>query len=510
MSLTDRATRSVGGRSYARPVHPPQPPPPPYGRGASATTGWPVPVGGGPVAGAPRTWQHGTPPTTTLPRVPPRSAGAPGIPAGLYGQPPPPGRGHPSHGHRRAAGTVGAILATTFSTTVVVAFASRDLLGPADGSISGWWILGWLVALVVDVVAVALRTRHPVAMCVTASVTALLLPLDALAALVVLPWVIARRPPRVAAWCTALVAGATGVSLARDALRPVARAVFTLTVDGDGMTRLLPVGYVVLGTLLLAVAVGAGLVRRSTEVARHAVGRQRHSDRVAEDLRTEISRQDERELIAREVHDTVAHQLSLVSLQAAVLEVTRPDGDAAAQAGRDMRSAAHQALEEMRRLIGTLRDAGSASWSVATAATLADLPELIDTARAAGAHVRAMVFVSDAADAPAGLTRAVYRIVQESLTNALKHAPGQDVEIDVRAAPGSEVRVLVANLLPPADIAAAPVPGAGAGLTGMAERVALAGGRLDAGERDGRFVVQAWLPWPAAGRASVAASTVGA
>jgi signal transduction histidine kinase len=147
--------------------------------------------------------------------------------------------------------------------------------------------------------------------------------------------------------------------------------------------------------------------------------------------------------------------------------------------------------------------------------TLADLPALLERAGATGARVRSTVFVTDAEQAPPALTRAVYRVVQESLTNALRHAPGEDVTVEVHAAPGQGACVRVTNRLsaaPPAGLPAGPpaglpaglpsAPGApdgggGAGLVGMRERAERLGGRCEAGPVGDRFVVDAHLPWDA-------------
>jgi signal transduction histidine kinase len=422
------------------------------------------------------------------------------------------------------AGTIGAVLASWFWSTVAVSFAS-----PGSSPVPGRWILAWLVALAVGTLLVWRATR-PVLVNVATAVTAIVLPLDALAALVALPWVISRRPTRTAIGCGALTAVAVAVALGRDHARPPARTVLATTDAATGAVSVPGAGaYALLGALLLAVSVGAGLVRRSLDTAHRAVGLQQQTARHADRLRTEMTRQEERELIAREVHDTVAHHLSLVSLHASALEVSRRDDEDVTGAARSIRVATRRALEEMRDLVGTLRDpqppGALGAWDPAASHSLADLPRLVSGTREAGADVRARVFVTDGDTAPPALTRAVYRIVQESVTNALKHAPGVPVEVDVSAAPGSGVEIRVANVL--RAVGAGPVathggvaevrPGAssgapgsgGAGLLGMRERAERLGGAFDAGARDGWFVVSARLPWTRE-PVSVPAPTVGA
>jgi signal transduction histidine kinase len=98
---------------------------------------------------------------------------------------------------------------------------------------------------------------------------------------------------------------------------------------------------------------------------------------------------------------------------------------------------------------------------------------------------------------PEGVGRNAYRIVQEALTNARKHAQGAAVDVTLDGAAGSGLTVEVRNRLP-VGAAAAPIPGAGTGLIGLSERTSLAGGRLEHGRTPGGdFELRAWLPWPA-------------
>ncbi len=102
--------------------------------------------------------------------------------------------------------------------------------------------------------------------------------------------------------------------------------------------------------------------------------------------------------------------------------------------------------------------------------------------------------VTDPAAVPASIGRTAYRITQEGLTNARKHAPGTEVTVSVEGAPGEGLTVTVRNPAPEGEVT--PVPGSGQGLIGLTERASLAGGRLEHGpEEDGGFRVRAWLPW---------------
>jgi signal transduction histidine kinase len=126
--------------------------------------------------------------------------------------------------------------------------------------------------------------------------------------------------------------------------------------------------------------------------------------------------------------------------------------------------------------------------------TLAGLEALVSESRDAGAKVVLDNRVADAASVPASVGRTAYRIAQEGLTNARKHAPGAEVMVTVSGAPGDGLTVSVRNPAPPGEVP--PVPGSGQGLIGLTERAMLAGGRLAHGPLgDGGFEVSAWLPW---------------
>lgn len=220
-------------------------------------------------------------------------------------------------------------------------------------------------------------------------------------------------------------------------------------------------------------------------------------------LREDRAREQERAHIAREMHDVLGHRLSLVALHAGALEYRGPGltPDETAAAAGVVRAEAHSALTDLRDVLGVLRDPAATGGDEVTGTappqpTLVDLPALLDQARAGGATVRARVD-ADGAAVPTAVGRHAYRIVQESLTNARRHAPGQPVDVVVETVPGPGVRVVVSNPLTdgpaPADASGHT---AGHGLRGLAERARLVGGSFRAGSDDGRLhVVEAVLPW---------------
>ena len=201
---------------------------------------------------------------------------------------------------------------------------------------------------------------------------------------------------------------------------------------------------------------------------------------------------EERTRIARELHDVVAHHMSLIAVRAETAPYRLTGLPESAQAEfSSLSEVAREALAEMRRLLGVLRDDQPAA--LAPQPRLADLPALVDAARRAGAPVE---FSAPTAlgQVPAGVGVCAYRIVQESLSNASQHAPGAPITVSVDHDRGA-VLLRVAN-----GPGAHPAPPGnqhrpGHGLTGMHERVALLGGSLTAGPAPGGgFVVSAVLP----------------
>jgi signal transduction histidine kinase len=258
---------------------------------------------------------------------------------------------------------------------------------------------------------------------------------------------------------------------------------------------------VLVGGLLMAVVIGWGLfarVRREQLLSlRERAARLESEQR----LHVEQARDAERRRIAREMHDVLAHRVSLLSVHAGALEF-RPDAPPGeiAEAAAVIRASARSALEELREVIGVLREGGDgeAGEPEPPQPTFADVPALVEESRTVGMRVRCRIDVAGAETAPDVLGRTVYRIVQEGLTNARKHAPGAAVDVSV-SRDGQGVVVEVVSRRPVGvAVAAEPLPGAGSGLIGLSERVALAGGDLQQGpDAAGDFVLRATLPWPA-------------
>ena len=202
----------------------------------------------------------------------------------------------------------------------------------------------------------------------------------------------------------------------------------------------------------------------------------------------------ERARIARELHDLVAHGLAVTVLQAqAAQRVLADDPAAASKSLASIEALGRQGLAELRRLLELLDERGEAS-PLDPAPTLARLDELVEQVREAGLPVTLTIHGSRG-DVPAGIDLSAYRIVQESLTNALKHAgQGARVDLSLTYRP-DELEIVVAD----DGLAVSTLPGSGRGLIGMRERVGLYGGSLEAGRRqEGGFVVRVLMPWGSA------------
>lgn len=237
--------------------------------------------------------------------------------------------------------------------------------------------------------------------------------------------------------------------------------------------------------------VAGRVMRRRRASERALAGRAEAAQRDAEE-RARAAVAEERARIARELHDVVAHSVSVMLLQArGARRVLGEDQEPAREALGTIERSGRQALDEMRRMLSVLRLDGEEA-SLSPQPSLRRVDELADSVRAAGLPVKVTV-EGDIGDLPPGLDVSAYRIVQEGLTNALKHAGPAEVRVAIRrrGEDGGELEIEVVD-----DGAGTADPnGAGHGLVGMRERVAIYGGHLEAGrEPGGGFALRARLP----------------
>jgi signal transduction histidine kinase len=236
-----------------------------------------------------------------------------------------------------------------------------------------------------------------------------------------------------------------------------------------------------------AILVGESTRKRSAEAELGVA-----QEAMAESLQEQTA-MEERARIARELHDIVAHHLSVIAVQSETARLTSPKlstdargrFEAIAQTARD-------ALSETRRLLGVLREDVGGEADRAPQPGLDQLTELVDTARDTGTEVR-LILRGKVVHLPAGIDLAAYRIVQEALTNARRHAPGADVDVEVSYR--DDALALRIRDYGPGTRDGELLPGHG--LVGMRDRTTVAGGTFTAGDAEGGgFAVEATLPMP--------------
>lgn len=368
--------------------------------------------------------------------------------------------------------------------------------GDGDGGVlfhsllSLFVVIGWMVA-------VFWRHRAPLALTLASAGAALLVPIGPVPALVSLAslvgrrqgpgvWVTAGGVAAVSAWLTAwdLNAQPRGASMLKTILGPQA-AGLSVRTDLEISTG---IGVFVLG---IALAIGGGVLMRSRREAAFARQEVVAERRVGDVLGDELARREERERIAREVHDAMGHRLSLLNLHAGALEMRAEGDEKLAESAHVVSESARAAHADLRSLLSALREPLG---SEPPAISLVKLQEVVGDSIGAGESINSSIFIESAESADPALSRAVYRIVQELLTNARKHAPGQQIRLDVAGGPSRGVMIETVNRL------AGPLPPPSRdsrGLAGIAERAEGLGGTIRYGlDQNGTvFRVTVELPW---------------
>jgi signal transduction histidine kinase len=281
-----------------------------------------------------------------------------------------------------------------------------------------------------------------------------------------------------AAWAAGALLDARQALIALGALLVAGWTVFIRAPDVPA-TELIWLSIPVVGTFVLSAATA-----RHSERARLAEQRMLEAEEVA---RRAV--EDERNRITRELHDVLAHSVSVMTVQAsAVRRLLTPEQEREREALMTVEETGRQALAEMRRLLGIMRTETEPP-ALAPQPGLGTLPELVEQVRQSGLPVELTV-EGTPVKLPAGVDLSAYRIVQEALTNTLRHAGPAHAWVAVRYA-GEDVEIEVAN----DGNSDNPADGSGHGLVGMRERVALCGGELESGPRPGGgFKISARLP----------------
>lgn len=244
--------------------------------------------------------------------------------------------------------------------------------------------------------------------------------------------------------------------------------------------------------VLLGAVIGWGMYLGSRRELIHSLRSRAVRAESENTLRTTQAKVNERTRIAREMHDVLAHRISQVSMHAGALAFRQDLDEQHLRAGLgQIQEQANRALDELRGVLGVLRDS-SGDIADGPQPTLDDLDDLVETARAGGQEIVIDMALLSQAELPEAVGRTVYRIVQEGLTNAAKHAPGQRLTVRISGGPIQGLNVLLRNRVVSTE---ATPPGSKLGLVGLRERIELHGGRLSERKAFGIFILEGWIPW---------------
>ena len=342
----------------------------------------------------------------------------------------------------------------------------------------GWFVVDAALGLL-SLVVVAWRRRFPVAVALLLNTVALGSFSSAGPALLALVSLATRRRWRELAPVTAFVVLTTPFMI------------YTNPLTSDDPRLDLGLTVAMLGmTVAIGLYIGSRRELLETLRSRAEIAEAEQAAKVAQ------ARAGERTRIAREMHDVLAHRISLVAMHAGALAY-RDDlpPEQVRETARTIQDTSKIALNELRTVLGVLREGPGDAVPELPQPSAGDLPTLLQEWRDAGMNVDLEV-EGDLSAVPSGTGRTLFRVVQEGLTNAHKHASDTHVLVTVSADPEEGVQALVDNPLRIGSPAV--LPGAGLGLLGLAERVSLAGGRLDHDLGPERhFRLRAWLPWRA-------------
>jgi signal transduction histidine kinase len=366
----------------------------------------------------------------------------------------------------RVRGIVLEVALALLSTVAISAGGATGDRGPVSVA-----LFSVLVA-VVFVLTLTLRRRAPFWPFLLSALLSLLSPAIN-GALTVLGYAVGRYDGR---WSTRITAAVTGVVV-------IARP-WDGGPAGEQFSRWLG------GAVLVLLPGAVGIYVRTRAQLLAALRERAERAEAEQELLARDAVLTERTRIAREMHDAVGHRVSLMVLQAGAIEMAAKDPERVEQLAGQVQTAGRQALDELRQMVGVLRAGDTDDAPLAPQPGLDALPRLVDESRQAGMAVQ-LTGPGIGTPLDAVVSRAAYRIAQEALTNAGKHAPGAPVTVAVERPAGQ----LVVRVINGPGSAAELAPGGGYGLVGLAERVRTLGGRLTAEPRlDGGFVVEAVLP----------------
>lgn len=396
-----------------------------------------------------------------------------------------PSRRVPRFGTRRRAWDLAVFLFGFFSTTLAIANVPRVQV---EGSLTDAGVMMWLVSIGAWATVFTRRTRPWLV--AGAGLVLAVVGSEYLLFLVGMVHVLLAVRGRRRALAAGAVVAVVALYWMREVLTPWGGDVFDLD-DGSGVSPSMAsaaVAIVSLGVTGAVVALSASARATASAQGRVAVEQAR-----AAELGDEVARQAEREEIAREIHDGLTNRLALLAMMGGNVERAVDDADPhARELARQLTTQSREALTDLRGLVQGLR-AGPAAPPLPRG-SMRQIPALVADVRAAGTTLNSTILLDGTGAAPAALDAAVHRMVQEALTNAVKHAPGSPVSLYLEAAPGTGVRLRVQNpLVPGVDPRLG--RGAGTGLLGIGERASALDGTAWTGAHEGDFIVDVTLPW---------------
>lgn len=381
--------------------------------------------------------------------------------------------------------------------TLVAASFSRSSWAMEDSGVHTLLVMVAMLMALGLPVALFWRHRYPFILTIAIAATSLVFPIGNAFPFIALSSLLGRRRGPAVLATTALVGLTSTWVVIWDVLaQPLGASLIkfiTTSQDVENTTNVpaSPLVTVVTIVLGLGLSIGLGLLVRAQRTAKSAqVGlatERATSDRLGE----EAARRQERERIAREVHDVMGHRLSLLNLHAGAMEANASDPRLQESAAL-VRESAGAAMDDLRSLLSVLREPLG---DEPAALPLSKLREVVSESFGAGQQLNSSIFIEDADSASPTLSRAVYRIVQELLTNARKHANGLPVTLLVEGSPATGVMIDAQN--PYRGGWGGAPPGSSRGLAGIDERVQLLGGHFNYGLDKGNRVFRAHveLPW---------------
>lgn len=356
------------------------------------------------------------------------------------------------------------------------------------------WAFGGLAAtIVIAIMVYHRRTKTAVAFKVSAALT-FVFPLSPLGPLVILYHLVRKATVKHSILATCVAALSVTLFCLRDAALPLGLGLFDLASDETVEVDAMGIGqYLVLGILLLVVPVLLGIVQRFRGRVEVLSKESRDLHVEAGDLKVELTRSQEREVIAREIHDTVAHHITRVAMQANLGEMRSQDPEAA-KLFQGIRETSQGSMEEMRALISSLRDSASEGYVGATPIDLNAVRDLVNTMRKEGVNINADISIDELFSTSSVAASATYRIVREGLTNAVKYSKDTPVLLSLSALQGVGIFVEITNTADATKQMNSSNMGTGSGLLGMSERATQLGGYLHSSDTEGVWRLRSFLP----------------